>query len=467
MKTVLSATFWISLYLLLVLAPLLILILGEVPPGAGFWWDFSMALGFSGMATMSVLFLLTARFQRACAPFGIDIIYYFHRYLAVLAVLMIFTHYLIIRIVNVDALGSLNPLEAPWHMTSGRVALMLLSLLIITSLWRKPLRIHYDQWRMLHIALAVTAFLLAMGHIQGINYYIEAPAKHWLWSGYSLIWVSLIFYIRLFKPWKMYHKPYRVTELRQERGDSWTLALEPEQPRRIAGRITGGMTCAMAFMPGQFAWLVLRASPWHVKEHPFSISSSAARQDRLEFTIKELGDFTRTVKEMQVGERAYLDGPYGIFSTDLHSDAAGFVFIAGGVGAAPIISMLRTLADRHDPRPLWFIYANNRWQDVIFREELELLKTRLQLTLVHVLTELPPELPPEPPTGPATGPATDWQGESGFITPQLLQKTLPPDAQKFEYFLCGPRPMSNAVHQGLKILQVPLNQIHFELFDLV
>jgi len=444
MKTVLSATFWICLYLLLVLAPLLILILGEVPPGAGFWWDFSMALGFTSMAIMSVLFLLTARFQRACAPFGIDIIYYFHRYLAVLAVLMIFTHYLIIRIVNVDALGSLNPLEAPWHMTSGRIALTLLTLLIITSLWRKPLRIHYDQWRMLHIALAVAAFLLAMGHIQGVNYYIEAPAKHWLWSGYSLIWVSLILYIRVLKPWKMYHKPYRVTELRQERGDSWTLALEPEQPR-------GGINGGMAFIPGQFAWLVLRASPWHVREHPFSFSSSAARQDRLEFTIKALGDFTRTIKEIQVGERAYLDGPYGIFSTDLHPNAAGFVFIAGGVGAAPIMSMLRTLADRHDPRPLWFIYGNTRWQDVIFREELALLKTRLQLSLVHVLSEPPP----------------NWQGESGFITPQLLQTTLPPDAQKFEYFLCGPRPMSNAVHQGLNTLQVPLNQIHFELFDLV
>jgi len=443
MKTTLSATFWICLYLLLVLAPLLILILGKVPPGSGFWWDFSMALGFSGMATMSVLFLLTARFQRASAPFGIDIIYYFHRYLAVLAVIMIFMHYLIIRINNVAALGSFNPLDAPWHMTAGRIALMLLAVLIITSLWRKPLRIHYDQWRMLHIVLAVTAFLLAMGHIQGINYYIEAPAKHWLWSGYSLIWVSLILYIRVLKPWKMHRNPYRVSELRQERGDSWTLALEPEQP--------GEMTEKMTFIPGQFAWLVLRASPWHVKEHPFSFSSSAVQQDRLEFTIKALGDFTRTIKEVQPGERAYLDGPYGIFSTDLYPGATGFVFIAGGVGAAPIMSMLRTLADRHDPRPLWFIYGNSRWQDVIFREELQILKTRLQLTLVHVLKE----------------PPTDWQGESGFITPQLLQKTLPSVAQKYEYFLCGPRPMCNAVHQGLNTLQVPLNQIHFELFDLV
>ena len=434
-----SAVGWVSGYLALVLAPLLVLLIGPVPPGSGFWWDFSMALGFSGMAIMGVLFLLTARFRRASAPFGIDIIYYFHRYLAVMAFGFIFLHFLIIRIDNVDALGAINPLQAPWYMTAGRVALLLFALLIITSLWRKPLRIHYDEWRMLHIGLAVAAFLLALGHIEGVGYYIDAPAKRWLWSGYTLFWILLIVYVRLLKPWQMHNRPYRVAEVRQEHGNSWTLALEPDGHE------------GMRFKPGQFAWLTLRESPWHVKEHPFSFSSSAARQDRLEFTIKELGDFTRTIKKTQVGEVAYLDGPYGVFSVDRHRDAPGFAFIAGGIGAAPIVSMLRTLADRHEQRPLWFIYGNNRWEDVIFREELETLKERLDLRLVHVLAE----------------PPTDWKGESGFVTQALLLKVLPGDMKKYEYFLCGPKPMSDTVQQGLHTLQVPLGQIHFELFDMV
>ena len=58
------------------------------------------------------------------------------------------------------------------------------------------------------------------------------------------------------------------------------------------------------------------------------------------------------------GEVAYLDGPYGAFSVDRYA-APGFVFIAGGAGIAPIMSMLRTLADRHETRPLWLVYANN------------------------------------------------------------------------------------------------------------
>lgn len=111
MKNILSVFFWISVYLLLVLSPLLVLMTGEMPLGSGFWWDFSMALGFAGMGMIGIQFLLTARFRRISAPFGIDIIYYFHRYLAVMAFVFIFLHFLIIRIDNVDALGAINPLQ--------------------------------------------------------------------------------------------------------------------------------------------------------------------------------------------------------------------------------------------------------------------------------------------------------------------------------------------------------------------
>ena len=114
---------------------------------------------------------------------------------------------------------------------------------------------------------------------------------------------------------------------------------------------------------------------------------------------------------------------------EVSSDGERAVVIAGGVGAAPIVGMLRTLADRHEQRPLWFIDANNRWDDVIFREELDALQARLDLRVIHVLTQ----------------PPGDWRGESGFVTPELLQKHLPGDAQQFEYFLCGPKPMSEAV----------------------
>lgn len=439
MKTVLSASLWLSIYLTLVLTPLVLLTVGEMPDGSGFWWDFSMVLGFAGMAMLGIQFFLTARFSRASAPFGVDIIYYFHRYLAIIAFVFILLHFIIIRIDNVEALGSLNPSQASWYMTAGRLSLLLFALLIITSLWRKQLRIHYDEWRMVHIGLTVMAFLLALWHIDGVGYYINAPVKRWFWSGYILFWLSLIVYLRMIKPWMLFRKPYRVTEVRPEHGNTWTLALVPDGHE------------GMRFKPGQFAWLTLRQSPWHVREHPFSFSSSADDSGKLEFTIKELGDFTRTIKNTEIGEVAYLDGPYGIFSVDFHRQAPGFVFIAGGIGIAPIMSMLRTLAARKDSRPIYFICCNKRWQNIIFREELNTLQERLDLRLLHILKE-----PPD-----------NWQGETGLINLELLRKVLPGDADKYEYFMCGPKPMCDAVQRGLHTLRVPRGKVHFELFDMV
>ena len=439
MNPVLSAVFWLSIYLALVFAPLLTLLIGPVPSGSSFWWDFSMALGFGGMALLGLQFLLTARFRRASAPFGIDIIYYFHRFLAVIGFALIVTHFLIIWINNPDALGASNPMLAPWYMTVGRAALALFAVIIATSLWRKQLRIEYDHWRLWHTLMATVAFLLAIAHIEGVGYYINAPIKRVLWSTFTLIWILLIIYIRLIKPAQLRKAPYRVTEVRPERGNVWTLVLEPD-----------GHT-GLQFSPGQFAWLTLGESPFHVKEHPFSFSSSVERSGSLELTIKGVGDFTNTIKDRQPGEVAYLDGPYGVFTVERYPRSPGFVFIAGGVGIAPIMSMLRTLADREDQRSLLLIYGNRDWKQVAFREELDELQSRLALQVVHVLIE----------------PFADWKGERGYIGQELLSKHLPVNRGELEYFICGPTPMRKGVEFALHHLQVPLKRVHAELFDMV
>lgn len=398
-----------------------------------------MALGFSGMTIMGIQFILTARFRRACAPFGIDIIYYFHRYLAVVGISFILAHVLIIWKTNSAALGTLNPLEAPWYMTMGSVALLLFLIIIATSLWRKQLRIEYDHWRVWHALLATAAVLLAVLHIEGVGYYINAPVKRVLWTTFTLIWVLLLIYVRLIKPARMRLKPYRVVEVRSERGRNNTLVLKPDGHQ------------GLQFAPGQFVWLTLGESPFHLKEHPFSIASSAEQTGLLDFTIKELGDFTRTIKDHKPGEIAYLDGPYGVFTIDRYTDATGFVFIAGGVGIAPIMSMLRTLADRGDRRPLLLFYGNQAWERVAFREELRELQSRLNLGMVHVLSE----------------PPAAWHGESGYVREELLNKHLPSDRNVQEYFVCGPGQMRASVELALHNLHVPLKRVHSELFDLV
>src|SRR5262249_55717526 len=178
---------------------------------------------------------------------------------------------------------------------------------------------------------------------------------------------------------------YRVADVRKERGDTWTLVMQPDGHP------------GLRFSPGQFAWLTVWGSPFKITGHPFTFSSSAAIADgRVEMSIRNLGDFTGAIHEVPVGKRVYLDGPYGAFTIGNPADM--HVLIAGGIGVTPMMSMIRTLADRGDRRPVILLYGSKDWESITFREDLEALKTRLDLTIVHVVEN--------PPTG--------WTGEPGF-----------------------------------------------------
>jgi len=438
MHPYLRATFWIMLYLLLVLAPLFVLLLGPKPAGDGFWFDLSLALGFAATTMMAIMFLLTARFQRATAPFGIDLVYYFHRLASIGAFVFATIHPLVLFYKEPGLLRVILDGTLPLHLWTGLVSWVAMAALMVSSLWRKPLRIHYDAWRVAHVLLALTALLLGVAHIVGIGYYSATPWKTWLWLGIAFSCVAVAVRVRLIKPLQLLRRPWRVARVIEDRGSTWTLVLRPEGH--------GGF----CFLPGQFAWLTLRSSPFAMREHPFSISSSAAAPGEISFTIKELGDFTNRIGEIQEGEPAWIDGPYGTFSVDI-SQAPGYVFVAGGVGIAPIMSMLRTLAERGDLRPLLLFYAYHTWERATFREELEALCQRLNLDIVYVLSE----------------PPADWQGERGLLRDEVFARHLPDDRAVRECFICGPTPLIAVAEKSLAHQGIPPTHIHSEIFDLV
>jgi len=434
-----AAARWLGIYVVIVVAPLFALLPAAASPGRGFTWDFAMALGYAGVAMLGVQFALTARFRRATAPFGIDIVYYFHRYLALAALAIVLAHYALVRWSVPGGAGPLDPHAAPAYMTAGRVALLLFVVLVASSLARRALRLDYDGWRRLHALLATIGFALAIAHVLGAARYLDTAWKQLLWASYGAFWLGLIGYVRLLRPWRVARRPWRVLEVRPERGRVHTLVLAPDDGRPLR------------FAPGQFAWLTLRASPFAMREHPFSIASSAERGDRIELSIKELGDFSATIGGVRPGETAWVDAPYGTFGVDLRPEAPGYVLIAGGVGIAPVLSMLRTLADRGDRRPLWLFYGNRLWDRVAFREELERIGARLDLTVIHLLQEPPPR----------------WTGERGLLTQEMLARHLPPERARLEYFICGPTPMTHVAETALARLAIPAGHVHSEIFDWV
>jgi predicted ferric reductase len=431
---------WLSIYLAIVLAPLGLLLLVPTPSGGGFLWDLSMGLGFAGLTMMGVQFVLTARFKHATAPFGIDVIYAFHRYLAYALLAIILLHPIILVARDPTHLAAIvTPWAAPPEVSAGTVSLALLLLIVAASVFRKQMRIPYEIWRATHLFLSLGAIAFAFLHLQGVAYYTSVPVVRGLWVLIGASILAVVLYVRVLRPALLLRKPWRVTGIHPDRGEAWKVEVEPEGHQ------------GFPFQAGQFAWLTVGRSPLSMSEHPFSIASSPDPSGRLEFVITELGDFTRTIGQIPPGTVAWVDGPYGAFSMDRHPEAAGYGFLAAGIGIAPIISMLRALADRGDDRPHALFAAHSEWDRIPLRDELEELQRRLNLRVVHVLEE-----PPE-----------DWEGEKGWITRAILDRHLPPEREDFVYFICGPVPMIRASERFLRQLDVPMSQVHTELFDMV
>jgi ferredoxin-NADP reductase len=97
------------------------------------------------------------------------------------------------------------------------------------------------------------------------------------------------------------------------------------------------------------------------------------------------------------------------------------------------------------------IYANPSLEAVPFREELDALAARMNLTVVHVL-----EKPP-----------ADWRGESGYIDGDLLARHLPEQTRHWPHMLCGPAPMLDATTAALRKSGVSARRISFEIFEMV
>ena len=168
-------------------------------------------------------------------------------------------------------------------------------------------------------------------------------------------------------------------------------------------------------------------------------------------TIRNLGDFTSTIHErLPTGQRVYLDGPYGAFTIGNPADM--HVLIAGGIGITPMMSMIRTLADRGDRRPVILLYGSKDWESIIFREELEALKAAAE----------------------PRWSSTCWRsagrldGRAGLHhRRQYSSGHLPPPYADHEYFICGPNVMMDAIEKALGEMHVPMSKYHSERYSFV
>src|SRR5215210_5300366 len=432
----------VLVYLAVTIAPL-VLAWSGMEPGRGFLIDFSVALGFVGLSLMGLQFVVAARFQSVAAPFGIDVLLQYHRQIAYTSLLFILAHPLLLFVADTGYLALLDLTTAPLRAKMAVTSTVGLLVMVALSVWRKKLRIGYELWQLTHGVLAFVVIAAALTHVLLVGYYVNEPLEIALWLWMSVVFVGLVLWVRVVRPLELRGKAWRVEDIVAERGGIHTVVLEP--PRLRACKFDD-----FRFEPGQFAWITVGKSPFAITRHPFSISSSAEKTERVALSIKATGDFTREIGYLQPGATAYLDGPHGAFTMDRH-DGPGFVFIGAGVGITPLMSMLRTMADRSDPRPCYLFFGNREWEGVAFREEIEELKSRLNLEVMHVLSR--------PPEG--------WEGDEGRIDTAVLARHLPERYQRLQYFICGSDSMMDATEDALVHLGVPKGRVHSERFGMV
>jgi predicted ferric reductase len=429
--------FWLTAFAVLAVIPLVLARVGHVPAPRTFMVELGVALGFLALAILCLQFVFSGRLERVAPRFGMDNILQFHREIGVVAVLLALAHPVVLIAADSAFLEYFDPrANVPRGVLLSLVTVALIAI-AATSLWRLSFRLTYEWWRLIHGALALFIVAVGLVHALQVGHYLEPLWKKAVLAILVGTCASALVGTRLIRPWRSARRPYRVVDVRPERDRSWSLTLEP------IGH------AGLRFLPGQFAWITLGPTPFTLQQHPFSFASSA-RSRRVTFTAKELGDFTGTWKDIERGTRAFLEGPFGSFTPD-PSPGTGLFFVMGGIGVTPAMSMLRTLRDDGDGRPVVLVYGNPDWENVAFREELEEMAGTMNLKVVHVL-----EHPP-----------ADWAGETGFVTRDLLEKYLPHDRHTYQYFICGPDPLMNVAEVGLRDLGIPWTRVYTERFSIV
>jgi propane monooxygenase reductase component len=206
---------------------------------------------------------------------------------------------------------------------------------------------------------------------------------------------------------------------------------------------------SIRFFPGQY---VDFAVPDTEETRSFSMANiSSLESGQLEFVIKIYPDglfsgFLDT--RVQPGDRLDINGPFGVFTLRDNPDA-DLVFLGGGAGMAPILALLRSMADRGIDRKATFYYGARRRRDLCFEDELRKLEETLpNFQYIPALSE---------PTA-----DDDWDGEVGLITEVLCRRES--NLGRADAYVCGPPPMVEAALELLPGLGVADRRIFYDKF---
>jgi len=218
-------------------------------------------------------------------------------------------------------------------------------------------------------------------------------------------------------------------------------------------RFTGREPMLFRYKPGQFITFILHIDGQEVRRS-YSMSSSPSRPYMLEITIKRLpgGLVSNWLCDLvKVGDVLTAAGPAGKFTCS-NVPSNKLLFISGGCGITPIISMCRWITDTGSDMDVKLIASFKKPPEILFRKELELLATRhrafqVALTLTADSQDTIP-----------------WQGYTGRINAGMLHSFVP-DILDRHVFICGPKPFTENIKHILSDSGFDMRCFHSESFD--
>jgi predicted ferric reductase len=309
---------------------------------------------------------------------------------------------------------------------TATAGLVLLIAVTGTSIAVARRRLRYETWYFVHL-YAYLAIALAFSHqLATGTEFVGKPGARAYWIALYVATLGTLVVFRLGVPLVRSARH----RLRVER-------VVEVAPGVVSLEIAGRDLHRLRARSGQFfTWRFLTRERWW-EAHPFSLSAAPDGR-RLRITVKELGDYTGTLRGVGPGTRVIAEGPFGAFTAAARRRER-VVLIAGGVGITPIVALLEDMPG--GPGDIAVVYRATRPEDVILRDELEALAQRRGAELHYVL------------------------GAGSSLDAAQLRRLVPDIAER-DVYVCGPPAMTDATRDSLSRSGVSRRHIFTERFAL-
>ena len=314
----------------------------------------------------------------------------------------------------------------PWMLPAfvGFLAFMAAG---ISSYKRVRSKIKYETWWTIHLYTYIAIAFSFMHQVLTGVMFIGHPLNRAYWTGlYIFVAVTIVIWriaIPLYKTLRFKLRVARVTV---------------EAPGIISIHVSGRNLNKLKAEGGQFFnWRFLDGSRWY-ESHPFSLSA-APTANEMRFTVKDLGDHSRSLISVKPGVRVMIEGPYGTFTKHQSHKSRPILLIGGGVGITPIRALLEELPANRD---ISLIYRTSNEEGLIFLDEITDLAKRKNVRL-HVLP----------------GSRRLYPLDSAHLL------KLVPNVQESEIYICGPTSLTDLIRASALELGMPKNRVHSEIFE--